>query len=229
MAELIVALDFNSADKALSMGKTLQGHLPWVKIGLELFISQGPSIIEKFKKMGYKVFLDLKLYDIPNTVAGAVHAAASTGADMLTIHLSGGERMCQAAMDSAHKFTNPPLIFGVSVLTSFAEGEVPAYEGTLENLTALLAKGASDWRLNGIVSSAHELSTIKNINSNLLCLAPGIRLASNSNDDQRRVMTPDMALHAGADFLVVGRPITQAPDPVDVAQHIQSSISTYNS
>lgn len=229
MTKLIVALDFNSADKAIAMGKTLQDHLSWVKIGLELFLSQGPSIVETFKKMGYKVFLDLKLYDIPNTVAGAISSAGLGGVDMLSIHLSGGERMCQAAMNSAQKLNHPPLIFGVSVLTSFAQGEVPGYDGSLESLTALLAKGASDWGLNGIVSSAHELSVIKNISSNLLCLTPGIRLSSDNNDDQRRVMTPENAIEAGADFLVIGRPITQNSNPVNIVKYIQSIISTYNS
>lgn len=226
MAELIVALDFNNAADAYKLAQKIQGVVPWVKVGLELFIAEGPQIVQKFKAMGFKVFLDLKLYDIPNTVKGAAFSAYQAGADLLTIHLSGGKRMCEEAVAVSRSHDEHMKIFGVSVLTSFAEGEFIGYTGTLSDLVEMLAKGALEWGVHGIVCSGHEVEKIKKIAPQLLCLTPGIRLEENkTSDDQRRVMTPRKAVLAGSDFLVVGRPITKAEDPRSVAVAINTEIA----
>ncbi len=221
MAELVVALDFDNLNDAVTLAEKIQGVAPWVKVGLELFVSEGPSIVQKFKSMGFKVFLDLKLYDIPNTVQGATYSAIHSGADLLTLHLSGGKRMCEAALAAVKKQNAQTLIFGVSVLTSFDEGELPGHTGTLSNMVELLVKGAQEWGMHGVVCSGQEVSHMKQLAPQLKFLTPGIRFEESSvSDDQRRVMTPYNAVMAGSDFLVVGRPITQAHDPKAVCQTI---------
>lgn len=226
MAELIVALDFDKAGDAYDLAEKIQGVVPWVKVGLELFIAEGPQIVQKFKAMGFNVFLDLKLYDIPNTVKGAAQSACQAGADLLTVHLSGGRRMCEAALEVSRTHGEAMKIFGVSVLTSFAEGELIGYDGTLSDLVGLLAKGASEWGMHGIVCSGHEVEKIKKIAPQIKCLTPGIRLDENgAGDDQRRIMTPRKAVAAGSDYLVVGRPITRAKDPRSVAVVINTEMN----
>ncbi len=224
MAQLIVALDFDNPKDALNMAETLKGTVEWVKVGLELFISEGPSIIEKLKSMNYKVFVDLKLHDIPNTVKGATLALASHKADMLTLHISGTENMVKEAVSAMKNSNHKALLFGVTVLTSISEGEYVGYEKSLKELTNLLAKKASLWGLDGIVCSGHEVAQIKEDNPNLLGLCPGIRLASADANDQKRVMTPYEAVKNGADFLVVGRPITQAENPLAKANEVLAEI-----
>lgn len=224
MAELIVALDFDDAIEALGMAGTLRGHVSWLKVGLELFIREGPRVIHSLKGLGFKVFLDLKLHDIPNTVKGAALAAAASGADMMTLHLWGGERMCRAAVEAMADREQRPLLMGVTVLTSLAEGELPGTSIPLADLAKLLAADASAWGMNGIVCSGHEVQEIKKAHPELLCLTPGIRLAGAGGDDQRRVMTPALAVRNGSDFLVVGRPITRAEQPAAVADAIQADM-----
>ena len=225
MADLVVALDFDNLDDAISLAEKIQGLAPWVKIGLELFVSEGPSIVKKFKSMGFKVFLDLKLYDIPNTVKGATHAAINSGADLITLHLSGGKRMCQAALEEVKKQNANTLIFGVSVLTSFEEGELPGYKENLSQMVEILVKGANEWGIHGIVCSGHEVTNMKKIAPNLKFLTPGIRFDKNVvSDDQRRVMTPYDAVIAGSDFLVIGRPIAQAANPKSVCLAILTEV-----
>ena len=217
MAELVVALDFDNQKDAIFLANKISGLVPWVKVGLELFVNEGPSIVKKIKSMGFKVFLDLKLYDIPNTVKGATYAAVNSGADLLTLHLSGGKRMCQAALDEVKRQNADTLIFGVSVLTSFDEGELPGYTNSLSDMVKILAEGANEWGVNGIVCSGHEVAHLKKIAPNLKFLTPGIRFDQKAkNDDQRRIMTPYDAVIAGSDFLVVGRPITRAENPKSV-------------
>ena len=224
MAELVVALDFDDALDALNMAGALRGHVSWVKVGLELFISEGPRVLHSLKGLGFNVFLDLKLYDIPNTVRGAALAAAASGADMMTLHLGGGERMCRAAVEAMAGQEHAPLLMGVTVLTSFAEGEVPGCSMLLGDLAKTLASGAAAWGMNGVVCSGHEVAAIKKAHPALLCLTPGIRLAGSGGDDQRRVMTPAQAVRNGSDFLVVGRPITRAEHPAAVADAVQADI-----
>lgn len=217
MAELVVALDFDDALEALNMASTLRGQVSWVKVGLELFVIEGPRVLHTLKGLGYKVFLDLKLHDIPNTVGRAALACATAGADMITLHLAGGERMCRGAVEAVASQPHRPLLFGVTVLTSLADGELPGCRDSLAQLAQTLAAGASAWGLDGVVCSGREVTSIKRNYPRLRCLTPGIRLDQAGADDQRRVMTPAQAVAAGSDFLVVGRPVTRAADPARAA------------
>ncbi len=220
MAELIVALDFDDANDALKMADTLQGTVKWVKVGLELFIAEGPRLIQSLKAMRYNVFLDLKLHDIPNTVRGAVLSCARHKADMLTLHIVGGEAMVAAALECVQDAEHKPLIFGVTVLTSIGDGELPGYAGPVKELAQRLADEAYNWDLNGIVCSGNEVEQIKKRHPKLLTLCPGIRMPDGDVGDQKRVMTPAQAVKNGADYIVVGRPITKAADPLKAAQEI---------
>lgn len=224
MAQLIAALDYTNAADALATADALRGCPIWMKVGLELFTHEGPSVAARLKEMGFKVMLDLKMFDIPNTVKGGVRSACLMGVDLITVHALGGERMIRAAREaieeSAASGGARPLLFAVTVLTSMAPGELPGYGEDLPGLAADLAAGGQAWGLDGVVCSGHEVETIKRRCPSLLCLTPGIRPASGSTDDQRRVMTPAQAVRAGSDFLVVGRPITKAPVPADAARAI---------
>ncbi|HIW78077.1 MAG TPA: orotidine-5'-phosphate decarboxylase [Candidatus Bilophila faecipullorum] len=224
MAQLIAALDYTNAADALATANALRGCPIWMKVGLELFTHEGPSVAARLKEMGFKVMLDLKMFDIPNTVKGGVRSACLMGVDLITVHALGGERMIRAAREaieeSAASGGARPLLFAVTVLTSMAPGELPGYGEDLPGLAADLAAGGQAWGLDGVVCSGHEVETIKRRCPSLLCLTPGIRPASGSTDDQRRVMTPAQAVRAGSDFLVVGRPITKAPVPADAARAI---------
>ncbi len=217
MAELIVALDFDDTLDALQMATQLRKEVNWVKVGLELFITEGPRIVQTLHGMGFKVFLDLKLHDIPATVLGATRAAITSGADLLSLHIVGGQRMCEAAVQATQEAQREVMLFGVTVLTSLGEKELPGYTGDLGILAQHLAQAANAWGLTGVVCSGHEVERIKSKNPGLMCLTPGIRLATGNSDDQRRIMTPAQAVSNGSDFLVVGRPITRAADPVQAA------------
>ncbi len=222
-AELIVAVDTHEPHLAYALAKSLKGHVAWLKVGLELFVAGGPDVIHKFKDLGYNIFLDLKMYDIPNTVYGGVISSAKLGVNLLTIHVQGGENMAKAAMDAARTLPehNRPLIFGVTVLTSMGDGDLPTYDGDVSLLAGDLAKKARAWGLDGVVCSGHEVSTIKASCSNdFLCLTPGIRPHGQDTNDQQRLVSPAQAVQAGSNFLVVGRPITKAQDPVAAARDI---------
>ena len=223
MPELIVALDLPDREKAVSMARQLRGVLDWCKVGLELFTLGGPRLLERLKEQGYRVFLDLKYYDIPHTVAQAVGAAAVLGVDMLTLHCQGGKRMCQAAVearDGASDACSAPLLFGVTALTSFGPGEMPGITAHPGVFAQDLAAGAARWGLDGVVCSGHEVRDIKAAAPGLRCLCPGIRPGGADAGDQRRTMTPAEAVLAGADYLVVGRPIIEAPSPAQAAAAI---------
>jgi orotidine-5'-phosphate decarboxylase len=223
MAQLVVALDFKDAACALSMARSLKGTVSWMKVGLELFTAEGPAVVSGLKDMGFNVFLDLKFFDIPNTVQGAVRSAARLGADMVNIHALGGERMAQAAMvgcvEGVVSGAKPPLILAVTMLTSMAAGDLPVDGAPAPSEMALdLAVKAKQYGLNGVVCSGLEVVDIKSAcGPEYICLTPGIRPAVLSGDDQRRVVTPAQAVHNGSDFLVVGRPVTGAPSPRDAA------------
>ncbi len=223
MAELVVALDFKDAKSSLAMAKSLKGAALWMKVGLELFTAEGPAVISGLKEMGFKVFLDLKFFDIPNTVQGAVRSAARLGVDMVNIHALGGERMAQAAMagcvEGVADGVQPPLVLAVTILTSMAAGDLPVDGAPEPSEMALdLAVKAKQYGLNGVVCSGLEAERIKSAcGPEFICLTPGIRPAASAGDDQRRVVTPAQAVKNGSNFLVVGRPITGAASPRDAA------------
>jgi orotidine-5'-phosphate decarboxylase len=228
-AALMMALDFPDASSALRIAKKVRGLVPWVKVGLELFSAAGPRVVRALKDLGFAVLLDLKFHDIPHTVHGAVLTAARLRADMLTLHVAGGERMIRAAVEAANNGPYRPLLFGVTVLTSMAPGELPASRArsakALANAAKRLALHARAWGMDGVVCSGHEVRMIREA-TGLRCLTPGIRLAPAAQDDQRRVVRPARAVRAGANYLVVGRPITAAPNPVLAAEEILRDMRT---
>lgn len=227
MAQLIIALDVADHHKAVALALQLRGIAPWCKVGMELFTAAGPGLLAALTNMGFKVFLDLKFYDIPHTVGQAVKSAAGVGVDMLTLHCQGGQRMCEAARDAVEGLSERrPLLFGVTVLTSFMQGEMPGIDRKPAEYAAFLAAKGAHWGLDGIVCSGHEAKSIKASCPTLRCLCPGIRPAGAGNDDQRRVMTPAEAIAAGADYLVIGRPVTLAADPAQAARAICAEMAS---
>ncbi|WP_319764904.1 orotidine-5'-phosphate decarboxylase [Maridesulfovibrio sp.] len=230
MSELVVALDFKDAQSAFDMAEKVRGVAPWVKVGLELFCAEGPEIITRFKEMGFKVFVDLKFFDIPNTVKGAVRSATRAGADMLSLHALGGERMAVAAREGRVEGANGaegPLLMAITILTSMDEDDIPfpVPEG-LGSAVLDLALASSQAGLDGVVCSGLEVEAIKEkCGKDFLALTPGIRPASVS-DDQRRVVTPSQAVERGSNFLVVGRPITGADDPAEAARRIVAEMNS---
>lgn len=230
MSELVVALDFKDAKSAVEMAEKVRGVAPWVKVGLELFCAEGPEIITRFKEMGFKVFVDLKFFDIPNTVKGAVRSATRAGADMLSLHALGGERMAIAAREGraeAATGEDGPLLMAITILTSMDEDDIPfPVSNGLGSVVLDLALASSQAGLDGVVCSGLEVEAIKKkCGKDFFALTPGIRPASVS-DDQRRVVTPSQAVDRGSNFLVVGRPITGADDPAEAARRIVAEMNS---
>lgn len=225
-ASLVVALDVPSAANALELARKLQGLVSWVKVGLELFTAEGPSVVHSLKTMGFKVFLDLKFHDIPHTVRGAARSAARLGVDLATLHHAGGRRMAEAARQGVEDAGAHTLLFAVSVLTSTSLDEAGGFsEQDMASLVAAKAREAKVWGMDGMVCSGHEAAAVKNAcGRDFYCLCPGIRLPGAAADDQRRVMTPQQAVKAGADFLVMGRPVSGAPDPALAAREALSAM-----
>ncbi|MGH9422819.1 MAG: orotidine-5'-phosphate decarboxylase [Thermoanaerobaculia bacterium] len=218
---LIVAIDRSSRDEILRLADVLHDATGLLKIGLQAFIANGPSIVREVIARGVKVFLDLKIHDIPNTAKHAVSEAASLGASMVTVHASGGEAMLRAcAIDST-------LVLGVTVLTSLDDGELQkiGFNGTpLENAVRL-ATLAQTSGLRGVVASPHEVVAIREACSDAMrIVVPGIRPKGSEAGDQRRTTTPAAAIAAGADYIVVGRPVTDAKDPRAAALAIADSL-----
>ncbi|HAU1300888.1 TPA: orotidine-5'-phosphate decarboxylase [Legionella pneumophila] len=218
--KLIVALDFDNQDNALQLVDKLDQNHCALKVGSELFTLLGPQFVKELVRREFKVFLDLKFHDIPNTVAKACHSAAELGVWMINVHAIGGLRMLQAARESLKTYgKDRPLLIAVTVLTSFEEGELASVgiSNTLPEQATHLAMLAREAGLDGVVSSAHEVKIIKQkCGENFITVTPGIRLPNNLKDDQSRVMTPQQAIREGSDFLVIGRPITQASNPHEV-------------
>ncbi len=218
---LIVALDVATYAEAERLVRTLAPAVSWFKVGSELFTSAGPAAIALIHTYGRRVFLDLKYHDIPHTVAGAVGAAATLGVGMLNVHLAGGVEMLAAAVDAlAHaRYRGArPLLLGVTVLTS----EEPDPESGTIVAAAQLAQQCS---LDGVVASAREAAAIKaTCGRNFLVVTPGIRPHGYERGDQRRIATPEQALQAGADYLVLGRPVTRAADPRGIVDKVVAMI-----
>lgn len=225
MSKIIIALDFNDSAKALKLAQKVRHNLEWVKVGLELFIASGPAIVISLKEMGFKVFLDLKLLDIPNTVSGAVSSCIEIGADMLTLHTLGGEEMIKAAIntrDIKDSKSRKTSLVGVTLLTSVDENDIVWQDKrTTGEITSDLAQKACKWGLDGCVCSGLEASVIKKITGrHFKLVTPGIR-PEPSADDQKRVVTPQQARQAGSDFLVIGRPVTASSDPARALDNIR--------
>lgn len=222
MPELIVALDFNDQKQALDMAVLLRPQIKWFKVGLELFISAGPPVILQLAKMDCRIFLDLKIYDIPNTAGAAARAARLPGVGLFTIHLQGGERMCAAVRQGMEG--SGILCAGVTSLTSFNIGEMPGIRETPAEYGLYLAGKAQAWGIDAVVCAVSEAARIRQKAPHLSLICPGIRPGHASGDDQARIATPAQAIKAGADFLVAGRPIIKAPDPLAAASNILQEI-----
>jgi orotidine-5'-phosphate decarboxylase len=223
---VILALDVPTLREAVELAKRTAGWLAAAKIGSQLFTAEGPVAVRAMHDLGLRVFLDLKFHDIPNTVAGAVAAARDLGVWMLNVHGSGGPAMLEAAAARAAGGAagRRPLVIAVTVLTSHTEAELQATLGTARSLAAqveYLAREARRAGLDGVVASPHEIGLIrKACGPEFVIVTPGVRPAGADVQDQRRVMTPGEAIRAGADYVVVGRPISAAPDPADAARRI---------
>ena len=224
---VIVALDYPRAAAALDLAQRLSPELCRLKVGKELFTSSGPALVEQLQHLGFDVFLDLKFHDIPNTVAGAVRAAAELGVWMVNVHASGGRRMMVAAAEAIAPFSSRPLLLGVTVLTSMSEQDFLelGYGESLQERVLLLAALAADSGLDGVVCSALEAPALRRARGpEFSLLTPGIRLAGDNAADQRRVVTPAEALSMGADYLVIGRSITGAADPLAALQRVHREL-----
>ncbi len=223
---LVVALDFDDVNSCLSLVDSLSPDQCRLKVGKQLFTLAGPALIEKLTAKGFDIFLDLKYHDIPNTVAKAVTAACDLGVWMVNVHASGGERMMQAAAEAVAGAAHKPLLIAVTVLTSMEQADLNGIgiDGSVEQQVMRLADLTKKSGLDGVVCSAQEAPLLRSRLGDDFCLVtPGIRLAS-LGDDQRRVLTPKEAILAGSHYIVVGRPITQAIDPLAVCCEINRSI-----
>jgi orotidine-5'-phosphate decarboxylase len=226
---LIIALDYANARDALRLAEQLDPHRCRVKVGKELFTRAGPAVVERLVERGFDVFLDLKYHDIPNTVAAACAAAAELGVWMLNVHASGGPAMLQAARERLDTLPRPPLLIAVTLLTSLDQHDLAAIgcPGDLDERVVLLAELATRAGLDGLVCSPREAAMLRaRLGPRPLLVTPGIRPTEGATGDQKRTMTPSEALAAGADHLVIGRPITAAADPRAALSAILAEMST---
>jgi orotidine-5'-phosphate decarboxylase len=224
---LIVALDVATEEKARALVRELGEAVGFYKIGKELFTAVGPSIVRELVGSGKKVFLDLKFHDIPNTVAGAVRSAASLGVSLLTVHASGGSKMLEAAAQAAAESAAKPTVLAVTVLTSLTTEDLEevGVPGSAEAQVLRLAGLAINAGCGGLVASAQEAAHLReSLGTGFTLVTPGIRPAGGVAADQGRVVTPENAIRAGANYLVVGRPITSAQHPKEAAQAILRQI-----
>ena len=229
-SKIIVALDYATLEAAFALTDRLEPNRCKLKIGKELFTQAGPAIVRKLIERGFDIFLDLKFHDIPTTVAKACGAAANLGVWMLNVHTMGGGSMLLAAREAIDKSSHKPLLIGVTILTSMSDAdlvEIGITSGVTQSVQRL-AKLAHAAKLDGVVCSALEAATLRAATSpQFKLVTPGIRLADSVSNDQKRIATPATALADGADYLVIGRPITQASDPMAVISRIEQEISQY--
>ena len=233
-AKVIVALDYADATSALRLVSQLDPTLCKLKVGKELFTAAGPNLVDKLVEKDFKVFLDLKFHDIPNTVAKACQAAAQLGVWMLNVHASGGSAMMQAALDGTQRGASSgstrPYLIAVTVLTSMDQATLTeiGIQTDIDQHVLKLASLTQHAGLDGVVCSALEANLLRtHLNSSFLLVTPGIRPASATKDDQTRIVTPLQALSLGANYLVVGRPITQAHDPLVALTAIHQEIQGF--
>jgi orotidine-5'-phosphate decarboxylase len=229
---IIIALDFPSGNSALTfLSHWKDQPKPWIKIGYQLFYATGPKWVLERKEEGYPIFLDLKLHDIPNTIAKAVESLSSLGVDMLTVHASGGSAMMEAAREAAEKRRHADQrmkILAVTQLTSTDQqmlNEELGIPGSVADHVVRLAQLSYRSGADGVICSGQEIQQIKAATAReFLAVVPGIRPVGTDHQDQKRVVTPQKAIEAGADYLVIGRPITQAKDPLQAYEQIRSKI-----
>jgi orotidine-5'-phosphate decarboxylase len=217
-------IDVPDLAAAQDMSRKVAPHVGGLKLGLEFFVANGPSGVREIAKLGKPIFLDLKLHDIPNTVAGAVRSAAELGIEYLTIHTSGGPAMLKAAAEAA---AGRVKLLGVSVLTSLDDADlvVVGQQGPVATQVGRLAKLAQECGLDGLICSPVEIALVRMCcGTGFTLMVPGIRPPGSDAGDQKRVMTPAEAMKAGADWLVIGRPITAAPDPAEAARAINAGL-----
>jgi orotidine-5'-phosphate decarboxylase len=223
--KIIVALDVATKNEALGLVEQLRDQISFFKVGLQLYTAAGPDVVREIGNTGSKVFLDLKLHDIPNTVKGAVDSAAALGVEMLTIHLSGGEEMIHAAVAARKNRVN---IVGVTALTSHSNDTLRSIgvEDTIDNHVLRLAKLGVSCGVQGIVASARETGLLRReFGERIKIVTPGIRPSWSEPGDQKRVTTPGEALAAGSDYLVIGRPITADPKPREAVKRILDELA----
>jgi len=224
---VVVALDYDNADAALALANRLNPSDCRLKVGKELFTSSGPQVVERIMALGFDVFLDLKFHDIPNTCAKAVKAAAEMGVWMVNVHASGGRRMMDAAAEALSSYDQAPLLIGVTVLTSMEAEDLNelGITNSPEQQVMALAKLTKESGLDGIVCSAQEAKSLRHAMGEEFCLVtPGIRPHGSDANDQRRIVTPKDAVSLGSDYLVIGRPITQAANPAQACADILQSL-----
>jgi len=231
--KIIVALDVPGAGVALRLAEELHGHIGMFKVGSEAFTGEGPILPRHLLAAGERIFLDLKFHDIPNTVRAATQQAAAMGVSLVNVHASGGRKMMEAALEGVRAGHKGPAqassirVLAVTVLTSLAAQDLAevGYQGSPEEIVVRLARLAQASGLDGVVASPQEIAAIRAAcGSKFLIVTPGIRPAAAATDDQARIATPSSALRAGADYLVIGRPITRAPDPAAAADAIAAEL-----
>lgn len=225
--KIIVALDYAQAHSALALAERLEPTLCRLKVGKELFTSAGPQLVEKLQQRGFEVFLDLKFHDIPNTTAQACKAAAALGVWMVNVHALGGRKMMEAARAALAHHAQRPKLIAVTILTSMAQEDLHGIgiAASPAQMVSRLTQLARECGLDGVVCSAQEAATLRQQCGQDFCLVtPGIRPANAAANDQSRIMTPQAALQSGSSYLVIGRPITQAPDPLQALQDILQEV-----
>jgi len=226
-SKVIVALDFSSLDETEVFLKKIKGQDCKVKVGKELFTTEGPNIVKLIQQYGFETFLDLKFHDIPNTVSHAIKASCNLGVWMVNVHASGGKQMMLAAREAVESSSHKPLLIAVTILTSFDNSSYQelGFKNELKEQIAYLATMSEKSGMDGIVCSANDIPSIKQlVREKFLFITPGIRVA-NSDDDQKRVTTPENAIFNGSNYLVIGRPITLSNDPATMIDKINQSIN----
>ena len=224
--KIIIPLDLDYAN-AIKLAQELDPKICRLKIGSQLFTSSGPKIVKEFSNLGFDIFLDLKFHDIPNTVYEAVKSSADLGVWMVNVHASGGREMLDAAKKALDGYKNPPLLIGVTLLTSLSEESLIDIGLTgLPEQVLRLASLAKEVGLNGVVCAPSDITSIKNkFGKEFLTVTPGIRPSKSNLNDQRRVATPSEAIKSGSDFIVIGRPITESKNPCSALERIYKEIS----
>lgn len=226
-SKIIVALDFSSLTETEVFLKKIKGQHCKVKVGKELFTTEGPNIVKLIQQYGFETFLDLKFHDIPNTVSRAIKASCNLGVWMVNVHASGGKQMMLAAREAVESSSHKPLLIAVTILTSFDNSSYQelGFKNELQEQIAYLATMSEKSGMDGIVCSANDIPSIKPlVREKFLFITPGIRVA-NSDDDQKRVTTPENAISNGSNYLVIGRPITLSNDPATMIDKINQSIN----